>query len=97
VAVFIGSVGLTINFSIGIDISAPGVLTIRVQKPDRQITHWTPTLDNAVAGTCHYTTLADDIDQYGTWKAQAKWQPNGVGDDDILWGTEAEFEVLPLI
>lgn len=96
-AVFVGSVGLTINFSIGIDISAPGVLAIRVKKPDRTVTHWTPTLDVAASGTCHYTTLADDIDQPGTWKAQARWQPNGAGDDDVLWGTEATFTVLPLI
>lgn len=65
---YVGDTGTVLTFDCGQDISAATARYIAVKKPDRIQTTW----EAEASGTdsIAFTTLADSLDQAGTWLLQ---------------------------
>lgn len=68
--VYVGSIGTIIDLDTEATITGATSATIMALKPDGTEVEWT----GAVNGTTvvRYTTIADDLDQEGVWRLQAK-------------------------
>jgi len=84
--------GLKIILNVGIDITGSTVWKIYYQKPISEDTgSWTASQESSTS--ISYTTLADDIDEYGVWKFQSYvetpiWK---------LYGAKTKLTVEPVI
>lgn len=66
--VYVGDTGTLIELDTGVSLAGATVLEIKARKPDGTVATWPAT---ASATKLQYTTLADTLDQAGTWKLQA--------------------------
>jgi hypothetical protein len=84
--VFVGTVGLRIRVTLGIDLSGAGTAKIKYKKPDDTEGEWTATVENATVGIINYVTVPGDLDVPGTWHLNGVWDPDG---DDYFVGATA--------
>ncbi|HWQ18555.1 MAG TPA: hypothetical protein VN455_02180 [Methanotrichaceae archaeon] len=75
--IYIGDVGVEIRLDTGVDIDDATLLAIEVLKPDKTPDEWEAT-QYGTTQSITYTTIADDLDQAGTYKLQAyaEWGEN---------------------
>ncbi len=67
--VYIGDTGTVISLDCGQDVSAATARSIEARKPGGTVVTWTAVADGT--NGIKYTTLADTLDQAGTWLLQA--------------------------
>lgn len=66
---YVGDTGTVITIDCGTDISAATARSIAVKKPDGTTTSWAASASGT--DSIQFTTLADSLDQNGTWLLQA--------------------------
>lgn len=66
--IYVGDTGTAIELDTEADLTGAAV-AILAQKPDGTSVEWTAVPTGAIV---RYLTLADDLDQAGTWKLQAE-------------------------
>lgn len=66
---YVGDTGTVITLDCGQNISAATARSIAVQKPDGTTTSWAASASGT--DSIAYTTLANSLDQNGTWLLQA--------------------------
>lgn len=67
---YVGDTGTVITLDCGQDISAATARSIAVKKPDGTTTSWAASASGT--DSIRFTTLADSLDQTGTWLLQAE-------------------------
>lgn len=75
--IFVGTVGLRIRVSLGINLAGAGTAKIKVKKPDGTTTEWTASVESALQGVIYYDTVDGDLDMSGTWLLNGVWDPDG--------------------
>lgn len=66
--VYVGDTGTMIELDTGVSLTGATVTEIKALKPDGTLATWTATVSST---KLRYITLADTLDQSGTWKLQA--------------------------
>ncbi len=66
--VYVGDTGTLIELDTGVILAGATVLEIKARKPDGTVATWTA---SAAATKLQFTTLANTLDQAGTWRLQA--------------------------
>ena len=66
---YVGDTGTVITLDCGTDVSAATARNIEARKPDGTLATWVATASGTTA--IRFTTLADTLDQAGTWRQQA--------------------------
>ena len=93
-ALYVGTVGLKIYVTLGIDLTGPGTVALRVLKPDNVIVEWAAVKTNpATGGVILYATVAGDLSVKGRYRVNSVWRPTGA---ETLYGSTAVFEVKDL-
>lgn len=92
--VFKGVIGFKFLVEFGLGLSGGGDASLVVTKPDGSVATWSGTIEDAASGIVSYTTASvNTIDQTGTWRINAKWEPGG---GSTFYGETACFRVLEL-
>jgi len=68
--IYVGNIGTVIDLDTEVDISTATSVKIAALKPDDTEVEWTGTIEGTTV--VRYTTVADDLDQEGVWRLQAK-------------------------
>lgn len=66
---YVGDIDTAIDLDTEIDLTSATLLKIKALKPDGTEVEWTATLSGTTV--VRYRTVADDLDQEGTWRLQA--------------------------
>lgn len=69
--IYVGSTGVILEVTTGIDITGATTTTLKVKKPDDTLVTWTATIYTAATGVLRYTVVANDLDQPGDYHLQA--------------------------
>jgi hypothetical protein len=67
--IYVNDIGVVIEIDMGESLSTATNLKLEVRKPDNTEVEWTPTVYGTEFNFLRYTTVANDLDQAGVWKA----------------------------
>jgi hypothetical protein len=88
--IYIGSVGIEIAISTGINLTNATSYKFRVLKPDGNEIEWSASIVDMVSGVLSYTTVEGDLDVVGTWKLNARVAFPG----EVFYGETTIFQVF---